>query len=123
MRRIAKFLYVLLGVTALCLGIVGVVLPLLPTTPLLLLAAFCFVRGSRRFDRWFKGTKLYKRYVESFVRERAMTFRQKFAILAFADVMIVAGIVFSDNWAATLVLLTVMAYKYYYFVFRIKTIK
>ncbi len=40
------------GVLALALGLVGIVLPLLPTTPFVLLAAFCFSRSSARAERW-----------------------------------------------------------------------
>lgn len=47
-----RMLWVAAGVLALALGIVGIFLPLLPTTPLVLLAAFCFARGSTRCERW-----------------------------------------------------------------------
>ena len=55
-----KILYLALGILGLGLGALGVVLPLLPAFPFLMLAAFCFGRSSEKLDRWFKGTKLYK---------------------------------------------------------------
>ncbi|GHI00784.1 membrane protein [Neobacillus kokaensis] len=100
----------------------GIILPLIPTTPLLLLASFCFVKGSERFERWFKGTKLYKKHLESFVRERAMTLRQKLTILLFADAMIAIAFILVNSWIARVVLLLIVVYKYYYFIYNIKTV-
>lgn len=48
----ARFIWIIAGGLALALGIVGIILPLLPTTPLLLLAAFCFARSSPRLEMW-----------------------------------------------------------------------
>ncbi|AVV81902.1 membrane protein [Shewanella putrefaciens] len=44
--------FLLLGLTALALGLLGIVLPLLPTVPFILLAAFCFARSSERLHMW-----------------------------------------------------------------------
>ena len=59
-----------LAAAFLCLGIgaVGVILPILPTTPFLLVASFVLSRGSERFHKWFMGTKLYKNHLDSFVK-------------------------------------------------------
>lgn len=100
----------------------GIILPLLPTTPLLLLASFCFVKGSERFEHWFKGTGIYKRHLESFVRERAMTLKQKWTILLFADVMIAIAFFMVDHFLVRIMLLLIVAYKYYYFFNKIKTV-
>ena len=65
------------GVVFLGIGAVGVALPVLPTTPFLLLASFCLAKGSRRLHEWFVGTKLYQNHLDSFVRNRAMTLKTK----------------------------------------------
>jgi len=122
MRKITKLLFILMGFIALGLGMLGIILPLLPTTPLLLLASFCFIKGSARFEIWFKGTKLYKKHVESFVNTRSMTLKQKLTILIFADIMILTTMIFVDSLAVRLILLLIILYKYYYFIYKIKTV-
>ncbi|WHY88951.1 YbaN family protein [Neobacillus novalis] len=109
------------GFIALGLGILGIILPLLPTTPFLLLASFCFVKGSDRFAHWFKATKIYQRHLESFVKERAMTLKQKLTILLTADAMIAIPFILLNNLMVRVILLLVICYKYYYFFTKIKT--
>ena len=119
--NIVKIIYIVMGFIALVFGILGVILPVLPTTPLLLLASFCFVKGSERFEKWFKDTRIYKRHLESFVRERAMTLRQKVTILLFADVMIAIPFIILDSIVVRIMLLLIVIYKYYYFITKIRT--
>lgn len=123
MNKIKKYMYITVGLISFALGAVGVILPILPTTPFLLLASFCFVRGSERFDKWFKSSKIYKNHLESFVKERAMTIKQKITILLFADVMLAFPIILIDSLHMRLFLIGLICFKFYYFMFRIKTIK
>ena len=87
MNKIKKYIYIAVGLIAFLLGAIGVILPVLPTTPFLLLASFCFAKGSERFHKWFTESKIYKQHLESFVKEKAMTLKQKITILALADFM------------------------------------
>ncbi len=123
MNKIKKFIYVTVGLIAFALGAIGVVLPILPTTPFLLLASYCFVKGSDRFDRWFKSTKIYKKHFESFVNSRAMTMKQKVMILLFADIMLLFPLIMVDVLPMRIFLICLMIFKLYYFIFRIDTIK
>lgn len=123
MNKIKKFIYVTVGLIAFALGAIGVVLPILPTTPFLLLASYCFVKGSDRFDRWFKSTKIYKKHFESFVNSRAMTMKQKVIILLFADTMLLFPLIMVDVLPMRIFLICLMIFKLYYFIFRIDTIK
>lgn len=123
MTKVKKILYVILGLISVVLGAIGVLLPILPTTPFLLLALFCFARGSERWNNWFIGTALYKNYLEDFVQKRAMTVKQKVGILLFADVMIAFPLLLIDNLVMRLLLIMLIITKYCYFIFAIKTIK
>lgn len=104
------------------IGIVGIVVPILPTTPFLLLSSFFFAKGSKRFHDWFISTKIYKKYLESFVRSRAMTLKNKLSILLPVSCMLIITFIFVGNLHARIVLCILFIGKYLYFFTQIKTI-
>lgn len=118
-----KLIYILIAFLCLALGIIGVVVPGLPTTPFLLVALYCFGKSSDRLQAWFMTTKLYDKYLKEYDQNRAMTIRQKVGILAIATPFCIFAIFISPNiWGKILVLIALI-FEYYYFIFRIKTIK
>lgn len=76
-----KILYMIAGYISVGLAAIGVVVPVLPTVPFLMLAACCFARSSEKLERWFRGTKLYKDNLEDFVAGRGMTRKAKCRIM------------------------------------------
>jgi uncharacterized membrane protein YbaN (DUF454 family) len=122
-NKTIKIFYVLTGFIALGLGIIGIVLPILPTTPFLLLASVCFMRGYEKLNCWFKDTKVYKNHLESFVKHRSLTLKQKVLILLFADTMIAFPLILTDIKPMKIALIIIILYKLYYFTFKIKTRK
>ncbi|TDM15050.1 YbaN family protein [Macrococcus bovicus] len=76
-----RIVLISMGIVSTLLGLIGVILPLLPTTPFLLLAAICFARSSDRFHDWLISTKVYRAYVLEFQRNKGFTFRQKLKML------------------------------------------
>ncbi|HAR6085989.1 TPA: DUF454 domain-containing protein [Staphylococcus pseudintermedius] len=75
--------YLLLGIGGIftLLGFAGAVLPLLPTTPFLLVAVLCFAKSSDRFHDWLIQTKVYQAYVEDFRKHRGYTMKKKIQLL------------------------------------------
>lgn len=55
-----RYILITIGLISAIVGFIGIVVPLLPTTPFLLLAAVCFSRSSERFNRWLVSTKVYR---------------------------------------------------------------
>ncbi|HEY0593540.1 MAG TPA: YbaN family protein [Thermoanaerobaculia bacterium] len=82
MRRIWHSLLVALGFVSLALGIVGTVVPLIPTTPLLLLAAFCFARSSERFYGWLLSNRFFGETISAYRDGLGLPLRQKVVTLA-----------------------------------------
>lgn len=118
-----KIIYILIGILSLCLGSIGIVLPILPTTPFLLLSAFCFANSSKRLYQWFISTKIYKNHLESFVEKKSMTLQTKITILLLASLMLAFPLIFSQSLWVKLIICCLYVIKYYYFIFKIQTIK
>ena len=76
-----KVLFILLGFISLFFALVGVILPLLPTFPFLLLSSFCFIKGSSEINNWFESTKIYKKHLKGFKLSNGMTLKSKLLIL------------------------------------------
>ena len=91
--KLKKILYVIVGCIGVGVGAVGAILPLLPSFPFLLLAAFCFARSSKRLHTWFTGTKLYKNNLESYVEGKGMTRKTKIKIMATVTILMSVGFV------------------------------
>lgn len=120
-----KFLYMILGCFGVGMGIVGTIIPVLPTFPFLMLAAFCFARSSQKLDRWFRGTKLYKDNLEDFVAGRGMTMKAKIRIMVTVTLLMSIGLIamgMSGIVAGCIVLGCVWVFHIIFFIFGIKTI-
>lgn len=81
--RSRRVLWLLGGWLAMLLGIIGIFLPLLPTTPFVLFAAFCFSRGSERWEQWLVQHPRFGPMVQNWRAHRAVPLRAK----QFATVM------------------------------------
>jgi uncharacterized membrane protein YbaN (DUF454 family) len=67
----------LVGLLALLLGVIGIFLPVMPTTPFLLLASACFMRGSKRLHRWVRAHPHCGKFIRDFEDKRAVPRRAK----------------------------------------------
>ena len=122
MNKAKKYFYITLGFIALGLGLIGVILPILPTTPFLLVTSFCFAKGSERFHTWFTNTNIYRKHLESFVKERAMTLKQKVVLLSFVNFMLAFPLILVDVLPMRITIIVLIIIKLYYFIFKVKTI-
>ena len=117
-----RYIYLMIGMISFGLGFIGIVLPILPTTPFLLVTSFCFARGSERFHTWFTNSNIYKKHLESFVKERAMTLKQKVVLLSFVNFMLAFPLILVDVLPMRITIIVLIIIKLYYFIFKVKTI-
>lgn len=118
-----KIIWITIGFVTMAIGGVGVILPVLPTTPFLLVSSFCFAKGSKRFHKWFTGTQLYKKHLDSFVKERSMTLKTKWCILLPVSCMLGIAMILMENIYGRICILILIGCKYIYFFTKIQTKK
>ncbi len=100
------FILLIFGWVAVALAALGAALPLLPATPFLLLAAWCFARSSPRFHRWLLYRSWFARYLQAWQRHRAMPKGAKFrAICVIVLSFSVSIILLPSVWLRLLLLM------------------
>ena len=77
MLSLKKIGLIALGTITLAIGIRGIFLPLIPTTPLLLLTSYCYISSSEKLSEKFMNTKIYDKYVRNFHEKGGMTLKGK----------------------------------------------
>ena len=121
--NVKKLVYIILGCIGVGIGAVGAVVPLLPSFPFLMLAAFCFARSSERLNNLFIHTSLYKKNLESYVKGRGMTRAAKTRIMATVTILMTIGFLLMKNTpVGRIILFFVWVFHIVYFLFGIRTI-
>lgn len=92
-----KALFVVAGSVSLGLGVAGVFLPVLPTTPFLLLAAFCYLRSSQRLYDWLMNHRIFGAYIQSYITYRAIRQSVRIGTLAFLWLTLLISILIVPN--------------------------
>ena len=90
------------------LGIIGIFVPILPTTPFLLLAAACYMRSSERFYRWLIDNRIFGAYVRNYIEGRGMPIKIKISTILLLWLTIALTVAFAvENMVVRIILLCV----------------
>jgi len=100
-----KAIYITAGTIFFILGIIGVFLPVMPTTPFLLLTAFCWVRGSERLHSWLISHKTFGPPIRDYMQERAMQYKTKVKAILLIWTSICFSIFLTQKTFVTIILL------------------
>lgn len=97
-NRLGRTLWLTLAAVSLALGIIGIVLPVLPTTPFILLAAFAAARGSERLHAWMRNHAQFGPMLRDWERDGAVSRRAKIfaSVTMFSSAVLMA--VFTPHW-------------------------
>lgn len=107
--RLKKYLYIILGTLTLLIGTIGIFLPILPTTPLLLLTAFFYLRSSKKLYQWLIHHRVFGAYIYSYVKFKAVPLKTKISALSILWVSILFSMSLIDNIWLRLMLAVIAA--------------
>lgn len=92
-----RYVLIALGILFTVIAFIGAVLPLLPTTPFLILAVICFTNSSKKFKVWLESTQIYKDYVENLKKYKGYTMKEKIRILISLYIVVGFSIFMTSN--------------------------
>ncbi len=121
MKGFTKLFLIIVGSLSLGLGIVGVVLPLIPTTPLLLLAAACYVRSSERLYTWLVHNKYFGPYILDYREGKGIPLKAKVVGVSTLWISISYTVIFIVPLVLVKALLVAIASYFTWFILHIKT--
>ena len=99
MKQSTRYFYIIFGSLCVLLGVIGIIVPILPTTPFLLLAAFLYAKSSKRFLNWLLTNRLFGRYIDNYRSGRGIPLLHK--ILTITSLWLTIGVsalFFVQSW-------------------------
>jgi uncharacterized membrane protein YbaN (DUF454 family) len=107
-KTIKRNLLITGGTLSTGLGVAGIFIPILPTTPFLLLAAYCYMRSSDRLYHWLLNNRLFGAYITNYIEGRGMPLRTKIFTILLLWVTIGLTIAFAvQNLAIRIILILI----------------
>ena len=79
--KLSRIIWFMIGFTVMCIGLVGIVVPGLPTTPLMILAAACFAKSSQKFYDWVINNKMFGHHVKNYREGKGIPSKSKKIII------------------------------------------
>ena len=123
LNPLQKSLYITAGSVSLALGILGIPLPLLPTTPFLLLSAWCYARSSQRFYCWLLNHRYFGEYIRDYREKGGVKKKVKVAAIALLWITISISAIFAVSLWWVRLLLFCIAIGVSLHILSLKTIK
>lgn len=108
---IKRTFWLLFGLLSLLLGIVGVFLPLLPTTPFILLSAYCFSKSSKRLHLWLLNHKLFGPLISDWEKHGVIRYKTKCIATASMLLLVSYPLIFLafNLWIKLIVIITILS--------------
>ncbi len=118
-----RYVLIAIGTISVALGFLGILLPVLPTTPFLLLAAACYIRSSRRFYCWLINNRFCGKYIQNYREKNGIPLKLKIFVISLLWITILASVIFVVDLLVIRILLVLIAVGVTVHISRIKTLK
>lgn len=109
MPKLYRYFYLISGILLVAIGVIGIFLPVLPTTIFLILASACFVKSSPRANEWLRNHKLLGMYIKNYQDKTGLTVKAKIFNITFLWVMILLSAFYFTNELYIKVILILIA--------------
>lgn len=121
--RSKRWLFVITGTIALGIGIFGIIIPVLPTTPFLLLAAICYLRGSQRLYNALLRNRIIGSYISNYLEGQGMSLKMKISTLSLLWITLVFTALFATDTLIIRIILAAVLIGVTVHILQIKTLK
>ncbi len=103
-----RLFFLSVGSTLLGIGVIGIIIPVLPTTPFILTSAFFYGKSSKRLDNWISNSPYFGSYIENYKTKNGVPLNVKLTSIGFLWLtLVVSAFLFSNTWYIPLILIIV----------------
>jgi len=108
MPKLYRYFYLISGILLVAIGVIGIFLPVLPTTIFLILASACFVKSSPKANEWLRNHKVLGMYIKNYQDKTGLTIRAKaFNIFFLWAMILLSAFLLTDKFYIKLILLAI----------------
>lgn len=121
-NKTLKYLLIIAGTLSFILGVLGVFLPLLPTTPFLLLASYCYYKSSVRLHKWLNNHRIFGQYIYNYMEYKAVKRKVKISAIIILWITLLISIILI-NIIYVKILLAIIGLAVTYHILSLKTLE
>ncbi|NLW27563.1 YbaN family protein [Acetivibrio saccincola] len=123
-KSTSRKILIAIGTVCVVLGVIGITLPIFPTTPFLLVAAVCYMKSSKKFYNWLINHKVLGKYVNDYMEKKGLTLKTKITSISFFWIGTgTSTIIFVPYLWAKILIFAILIIVTMYIMLKVKTIK
>ena len=121
-RTMKKIILIIIGSITLALGVMGIIVPILPTTLFLLISSYCYVRSSDRLYHWLLNHRVFGKYIYNYVEKKAIPKNTKISAIALICITIPITVILVNKLFVSIIL-PIIAFTVIIYILSLKTLK